>query len=461
MRFVLVSPDDFLWELLGPAALGADRALYVVEHAPVRARLARRGARAVAGDLEVPGVYRRAFRTGHEAAIVAVPRERVPRVLAAVRAAAPAAPVVVLTERGDDVPGTITLPITAIAKRVVVPEVERAVTRARVERILRHFEDRSRVLVMMQDDPDPDAIASALALRKLLGRARSGAVIATFGSIGRAENRAMIRILEIDVERITLADVRGFDAVAMVDTQPVILGEPFGEVDLVIDHHPEQTPVRARLKDVRPSYGATSTILTEYLRAVEAKISPRLATALFYGIKTDTLHLERDAGRADMEAFAFLHGLANHSALRRIERPEIPVQALDALATGITRRRMQDGVVCAHVGRVAYPELVAQFADLFLQVEGAEWSVVSGTIGDELHVSVRSVGYVRAAGDVVRQAFGALGSAGGHRSMAKAVIRLDDWRARVGDAGDDAIAPVLAARFLEALEPAPAARPRA
>jgi hypothetical protein len=118
-----------------------------------------------------------------------------------------------------------------------------------------------------------------------------------------------------------------------------------------------------------------------------------------------------------------------------------------------------DGVLFAHVGPVDYRELVPQFADLFLQVEGAEWSVVSGTIGGELHVSVRNVGYVRSAGDVVRQAFGDLGSAGGHRSMAKAVVRLDDWRARVGDAGDGALAPVIAARFMAALAPAGRARP--
>jgi nanoRNase/pAp phosphatase (c-di-AMP/oligoRNAs hydrolase) len=225
----------------------------------------------------------------------------------------------------------------------------------------------------------------------------------------------------------------------------------------VIDHHPEVAPVRARFRDIRPAYGATSTILTEYLRAVEVKFSLRLATALLYGIKADTLHLERDAGRADMEAFAFLHGHANHSALRRIERPEVPEAALDALAAGIARRQVVDGAVLVHVGALAYPELVAQFADLFLQVEGVEWSVVSGTVGEELHVSVRNVGYVRSAGDVVRQAFGDLGSAGGHRSMAKAVVRLRDWRSRGGPADEAALGPAVTARFLEAMR---AAAPR-
>jgi nanoRNase/pAp phosphatase (c-di-AMP/oligoRNAs hydrolase) len=224
-------------------------------------------------------------------------------------------------------------------------------------------------------------------------------------------------------------------------------------VDLVIDHHPEETPARARLKDIRPAYGATSTILTEYLRAADVRITQRLATALLYGIHTDTLHLERGATRADMHAFAFLHGLANLSALRRIERPELPDAALDVLAAGIARRRIVAGVVFVHLGGVGYPELVAQFADLFLQVEGAEWSAVSGIVDGELHVSVRNVGYVRAAGDVVRQAFGELGSAGGHRSMAKAVVPLRDWHQRVGDITDDALAREIMTRFLAALHP--------
>jgi nanoRNase/pAp phosphatase (c-di-AMP/oligoRNAs hydrolase) len=108
--------------------------------------------------------------------------------------------------------------------------------------------------------------------------------------------------------------------------------------------------------------------------------------------------------------------------------------------------------VFSHVGAVAYPELVAQFADFFLQVEGVEWAVVSGTVGGELHVSVRNVGYVRAAGEVVRAAFGDVGSAGGHRAMAKAVVRLRDWRAAGGPTHRSALAAAVVTRFSRALK---------
>src|SRR5262245_43666206 len=132
-----------------------------------------------------------------------------------------------------------------------------------------------------------------MALKTVLGRSRVSAPICTFGSITRAENVAMCKILDIDVEEISAQALDQFDRVAMVDVQPSFLEERFDDVDLVIDHHPIETPIKARVKDVRPSYGATATILVEYLRAADVKITQRLATALLYAIKSDTLGLER------------------------------------------------------------------------------------------------------------------------------------------------------------------------
>lgn len=455
MRYVLVCPDGFLYHLLHGTTLSGDRPLYLVADAGVRARIVRAGEQALSGNLEDPATYRRAFRTGREPAIISSPPERLARTLAALRAAAPQAPVVALRGQegipGPLPPGVTALPASAFGERLIQPEVERAALRGRVERIRQHFGTAERVLIMMQDDPDPDAIASALAFRTLLGRNRSSAPIATFGTITRPENRAVCKILDIEVEEIGAGAMDEYDRVAMVDVQPGFFEERFHEVDLVIDHHPEDRTVRAVLKDIRPGYGATSTILTEYLRAAEVKVSQRLATALLYGIKSDTLHLERGGTRADMEAFAFLYLLANHNWLRRIERPELPQEALDVLAQALARRQVLRGVLFSHLGSVSYADLVPQFADLCLQVEGVEWSVVSGIVNGEAHISVRNVGYVRSAGEVVRAAFGDLGSAGGHRSMAKAVVRLADLRAEVGDVGDQALRQIIVERFLRAL----------
>ena len=425
MRPVLVLPEDLVLHLEGHIALGGEPPLYLVSRPALRARLARRKARATTGDPEDPEAYRRALGRGRGPLVVAAPADRTARVAAAVHAALPDAAVLVVGDDRLHVPGAVTVPWSAFAERVLQPELERAQERTRVERIRAHFEGASRILVLMQDDPDPDAIASALALRTLLGRNRTGAPICTFGTITRPENIAMCKILDIDVEPITTREMHGFDRVAMVDVQPSFLEERFVEVDLVIDHHPVEEPVRARIRDVRPSYGATSTILVEYLRAADVKITQRLATALLYGIKADTLGLERGGTRADLDAFAFLYLLANHNTLRRIERPALGEAALDALAAGLAKRKIVKGVFFSHLGPVATADLIPQFADFGLQAEGVEWSVVSGVVGDDIHVSVRSVGYVRSAGDVTRAAFGDLGSAGGHRTMAKAVLPAD------------------------------------
>ena len=448
---VFVCPDDFLARLVPPATVPA-RSAYVVESSTARARISRRGGRAVAGDLEDEALYRRVFRTGSESAVVAVPRERRVGVVAAIRAVAPAAAVVILSEDGDaGVAGVTAVSAASVMEHVITPGLERAATRGRVERLRARFANADRVVIMMQDDPDPDAIASALALRAVLGRARTGTPVATFGRITRPENRAMIRLLEIEVTEVRPRDLQAYDAIAMVDVQPSFFEERLPRVDAVIDHHPEETPVRVPFKDIRPSYGATSTILTEYMRAAEVKLTQRLATALLYGIKADTLALERGAIKADMDAFAFLHPYANHNALRRMERPQLPQASLDVLAQGLARRDIVDDVVFSHLGPVGYPELVAQFADLLLQIEGVEWSVVSGIVNGELHISVRNVGYVRDAGDVVREAFADVGSAGGHRSMAKAVVKVRDWRTHVGDSAPDALRAAIVSRFTGAL----------
>lgn len=467
MRRVVVCPTDFLFQLLqgsgGPAPNG-DETLYIVGDAKFRSRLDRRGAEALAGELDDPAVYRRArLAPADLVLLMSAPRAPEP-ILDAILGVAPGVAVLLL-DQGAEPPllpqqyatvTTLTLP--RLFREVLRPEMERAFLRLKVERIRELAARKERIGILLQDDPDPDALASGLALRALLGRTKPSAPLITFGGITRPENVAMVRALEMEVEHVTVADLARFDALAMVDVQPSFCEEALPEVLIVIDHHPEPKGCRAAFRDIRPSYGATATILTEYLRAADVKITERVATALFYGIKSDTLHLERGGTRADMEAFAFLYELANHNILRRIERPELPLDALDALGDALVHRQIIHNVLFAHLGPVSRPDLIPQFADLCLQVAGIEWSVVSGLTGDEVHISVRNVGYVRAAGDVVKDAFAQLGSAGGHRTAAKAVIPLRDWEARVGPTEPAAMRRAIATRFVRALDGTPSDR---
>jgi nanoRNase/pAp phosphatase (c-di-AMP/oligoRNAs hydrolase) len=436
--------------------------VFLVSDVKTRSGLARQDASAMAGELDDPGLYRRAHLSSGDLVMLMAPERarRGPslvRILETILEVAPDVPVLVV-HQGARVPSlpplsnVSTVMLGRKMREVLRPEMDRALLRVRIERMRQLVAGKDRVGILLQDDPDPDAMASGLALRALLGRTRATAPLLSFGRITRPENLAMVEALEIEVEQVTPDTLKSYDALAMVDIQPPFCEEALPQIAVVIDHHPEAKGWRAPFRDVRPTYGATSTIMTEYLRAAEAKITERVATALFYGIKTDTLHLERGGTRADMEAFAYLYALANHNILRRIERPELPLDALDALGDGLLHRTIIQNALFAHLGPVSRPDLIPQFADLCLQVKGIEWSVVSGLTGEEVHISVRNVGYVRAAGDVVQAAFGELGSAGGHRSAAKAVVPASAWVARVGSLDAPEMRRAIVSRFVHALD---------
>ncbi len=303
-------------------------------------------------------------------------------------------------------------------------QIRLARTMRNVEEVRAHFHDAASIVILLQDDPDPDAIASGLALRQVLGRNKQTAPICSFGRVTRPENIAMVKLLEIEIAKVTTQSLQEADRIAVVDLQPPHLANPPEYVDLVIDHHPEQFTYKSHIKDIRPGYGATSTILLEYLLCTNASIPTRLATALLYGIKSDTFSLSREVNEWDVEAFSHLYPLANQNLMRRIERPELPPAALDALSLGLKNRRIIDKVAFVHLGRVERDDLIPQMADFSLSFEGIEWAFVSGIYDSNYIISIRNVGYVRAAGRVIKDAFGEIGSAGGHATMAKAIIPL-------------------------------------
>jgi nanoRNase/pAp phosphatase (c-di-AMP/oligoRNAs hydrolase) len=248
------------------------------------------------------------------------------------------------------------------------------------------------------------------------------------------------------VRTLSPEELDEFDAIALVDVQPTVFGESpparVLSVDVVIDHHPERTGYDAVIRDIRPTYGATATILTEYIRAANIEVRPRLATALAYGIKSDTQLLGRETSRHDMAAFAYLHAHSSPALLRRIERPALPSDGLRSLGRALARSEVVDGIHLLVLGRVR-EEVIPQVADLGLQAEGAEWAIAAGIVGSDLVFSVRNVGYVRAAGEVVRGVVEGLGVGGGHRSMAKGIIPLKAFREVYGSATRECIATAL------------------
>jgi nanoRNase/pAp phosphatase (c-di-AMP/oligoRNAs hydrolase) len=291
-------------------------------------------------------------------------------------------------------------------------------------------------------------------LRVLLGRKRPTAPLISFGEVKRPENLAMIDVLGIDVRTVTANELDEFDGLALLDVQPSVFGENMParvrSVDVVIDHHPERPGYDAVFRDIRPSYGATATILTEYIRAANFELFSRLATALVYGIKSDTQLLGRETSREDIAAFAFLHASHSPALLRRIERPALPADGLRALGRALSKTKVEDGIHLLVLGRVG-EDVIPQVADLGLQAEGAEWSIAAGIVGPNLIFSVRNRGYVRAAGDVVRAVVEGLGVGGGHRSMAKGIIPLKSFREVYGSASRAHVRTALQKAFVKAI----------
>ncbi len=325
-----------------------------------------------------------------------------------------------------------------------------AFTKQKIKELRALVSEGDRVAILLQDDPDPDAMSSAIALRALLGRNKLTTPIFSFTPVTRPENKTMTHLLEIEIAPADTEELDAFDRVAMVDVQPPYFNGRLRHADIVIDHHPGYAPNSAAFQDVRPDYGATATIMTEYLVAANERISERLATALLYGIRSDTLMLKRKVTDADMQAFTHLYPYANYSLLRQIDRPELPTHFARVLARVMRRFEVRKQIALIHLGRVERDDLIVQMADFCLQFEGVEWTVVSGKLGNTLVIAVRNHGIGREnAGEVVRRLFGDIGSAGGHRNMSKAVIPLKAWRAREGTLRDRAIEECLRELFEE------------
>jgi len=334
--------------------------------------------------------------------------------------------------------------LAELVRPTLVTELSRSMTRARVQQYQRYFADADRVLILLHNDPDPDALASGLALRNLLRRTKTTAIIGAMQGVTRPENLRMANMLDIQVEQITPASFAAFDRVATVDVQPHYFGGMLDRADLVIDHHPEQPGYSAVFKDIRADYGSTSTILTEHLRAVDVNISERTATAMLYAIKSDTLFFARHTNRVDLEAFTFLYPLADAALIRKMEGAEITLERLEYVTRASRTGLLREQVFTAFIGEAPREDFIPYTADFFLQLEDVKWTIVSGIVGQMLIVSVRNLGYSRNAGEFVKRWFAELGSAGGHRAMAKAVVPIDRFRAKYGNLEGDAVAAKLA-----------------
>ena len=292
-----------------------------------------------------------------------------------------------------------------------------------VYELLRVVGEARRVLVVTHTDPDPDAIGSAVGLAELLRkRLNVETTLAYSGIVGRAENKAMVRELAIVLRPYCGIRCEDFDLVALVDSQPGAGNQPLGPdcpARIVIDHHPRrQETSSAVFAEVREDYAASSTIVTRLMRAARVRPSSQAATALFYGIRTDTLGLSRPSTEQDSRAYLHLLKYIDRGALLRIENASVPPDYFRALDIALHQTSCVDGLVVARLGNMRYPDMAAEVADFLRRLEGARVIVAVGDYAGEVVVSVRGNGEGMALDDLVQHVIGSDGTAGGHDAMA-------------------------------------------
>jgi nanoRNase/pAp phosphatase (c-di-AMP/oligoRNAs hydrolase) len=280
----------------------------------------------------------------------------------------------------------------------------------------------SPLLILTHDHPDPDSLASAWALAHLAHSvARIRARIVYGGIIGRRENRQMAERLMIPAYPLRKGELDSFKHVALVDTQPPFRNNRFPprrKPDLIIDHHPRHADTSAGLILIDESAGATTTMLAEALLLSGARVNARLATAIVYGIGSETQNLGREATARDMGAYRAFWPKANMKALWSISYPKRSASFFSDLARGTRNTFSVRGILVTHLGPITTPDRVAQIADFLLTYEKARWTMVTCRYAGRLHVSLRTSDPAGGAGRLLKRLLGGGNRGGGHAMIA-------------------------------------------
>jgi nanoRNase/pAp phosphatase (c-di-AMP/oligoRNAs hydrolase) len=362
------------------------------------------------------------------------PAARARAALEALRSVRPDAAVLVLSDdsAAGDRPGDGTLSRHGELREVLRLDLDEELERLEAERrvyCLRQFAAGDDVVpILIHNDPDPDAVSSALAVVRLLGGSPDRMPIVTFDAITRPENRRMAELLHIRVTQVTREELCRFDRVVTVDTQPRGLQQAGAPRFAVIDHHPEADGFDAEFADVRPDYGATATIVTEYLRAAQGdRIGRALATALLFGIQTDTDSLTRGVSPADIEAYGFLQGRADLELVRRLQRPSFSADTVRAFGAALHHADFDGDLCVAWLGELEPDQghVLADLADFCIAIENVTWSVAAARLEGSLVLTLRHAGGGSGAGELARAITMEGGTGGGHATMARAVLPLE------------------------------------
>jgi nanoRNase/pAp phosphatase (c-di-AMP/oligoRNAs hydrolase) len=289
---------------------------------------------------------------------------------------------------------------------------------------VRSRQGAGRWLVLMHDNPDPDALAAAALLASVLrGAFRRRVTIAHGGIIGRAENREMVRALGVRLTHVRKVIWKNCRHVALVDTQPRTGNNQLPDTripDVIIDHHPlRKASQAAALTDVRIGYGATTSICAEYLVLAGIEPTARLATSLVYALRSETQDFSRGASQGpDKELYDRFLPIVDKRLLAKILYPRLPHGYFVNLRQGLENLESAGNLIVSHLGTLEQPDIVPEIADLLLRMEGKTWSLATGVHGERVYLSIRTSNPRADAGRIMRRVLGRRGKGGGHGMMA-------------------------------------------
>lgn len=312
----------------------------------------------------------------------------------------------------------------------IVPEIS-SIEKNAVE-LLRFIKERgakiSPLLIMTHNYPDPDALATATALAYLAEHgAKVKSRIVYGGSIGRGENKAMVRDLHLPVFKIKNSDLKKYAHVALIDTQPDFENHSCPHrkhVALVVDQHPSVKKPNADLSIVNVDCGATSVIVTKALLLSGLEIPKRIATALVYGILSDTQDLHRVEKHEVIETYLDILPYCDMKALTKIQNPAKSLIFFKTLRYALSHAKLCRGFVMVHLGFIPHPDLVSEIADFILGSKVATRALCTGRYLDKLHISFRTRRPNDDAPKILRGAVEDPSQAGGHDSIAGGNIKV-------------------------------------
>ena len=285
--------------------------------------------------------------------------------------------------------------------------------------------------IITHKNPDPDAISSAMALAEIAKHANSSLTTRIFydGNIGHQENRTFVNLLDIKMEHLTVEALQKCTYLALVDSSAPGANNdipPQTKINIIIDHHKDgrHMATQSTFIDIRPGVGATASILTQYLQELDVPVDKRVATALLYGIRTDTKEFKRNVTPQDLNYAGFLLPLTDADLLDKIMSPSMSQETLDVIGTAINKRKIQSGYLFANVGYVMNRDALPQAADILITLEGVNTALVYGITDNAIVISARNRDIRLHIGNALSEAFGEMGDAGGHPNMAAAMLPL-------------------------------------